>query len=53
MNKYKEIANILDNHSKLLSMLNPRVLPIKEILIKDVSDIKEMLEQVSKKENNR
>lgn len=53
MNKYKEITNILDNHIKLLSMLNPRVLPIKEMLMKDVSDVKELLEKASKKENNR
>ncbi len=50
MNKYREINSILDNHTKLLSMLNPNVAPIKEILIKDVRDIKQMLEQASKEE---
>jgi len=50
MNKFKEIDNILNNHSKLLSMLDSRVLPIKEILIKDISDIKQILEESSRKE---
>jgi len=46
---FKEINHILDNHSKLLSMLNSKVLPIKELLIKDVTDVKELLEKASKK----
>lgn len=50
MNKFREIIILLDNHSKLLSMLNPNVAPIKEILIKDVQDVKKMLEQASKGE---
>jgi hypothetical protein len=50
MNKFREITNILDNHSKLLLMLNSKVLPIKEILIKDINDVKELLEKASKKE---
>jgi hypothetical protein len=50
MNKYREINSILDNHTKLLSMLNSSVLPIKEILIKDIHDIKQILEKSSKKE---
>jgi hypothetical protein len=52
MNKFKEINNILDNHNKLLSMLNSKVLPIKEMLIKDINDVKELLEKTSKKEKN-
>jgi hypothetical protein len=45
MKNFREVISILDNHQKLLSMLNANVLPIKEILIKDVNDIKQLLEK--------
>jgi hypothetical protein len=39
-----KLKNILNNHSKLLSMINDRSLPIKSLLLKDVQDMNKILE---------
>ena len=50
MKNNTDIKNILNNHEKLLSMIDSKMLPIKEVLLKDVEEIKSILETASKKE---
>ena len=51
--KIWKIETILDNHGKLLSMLSPKILPIKQSLLQDVSEIRHILEVAKKKENDK
>jgi hypothetical protein len=46
----KRIINTLDNHQKLISMISNEILPIKEALINDVKDIRDIIETATKKE---
>jgi hypothetical protein len=39
-----ELKRILINHEKLLSMVNSKILPIKEVLVSDVIQMREILE---------
>lgn len=45
-----KIINKLNNHHKLLSMINPSMMPIKETLIQDIVEIKQIIETASKYE---
>ena len=49
-NQVKKLENILDNHSKLLSMISGNVLPIKQVLIDDVQVMKQILDSGRLKE---
>lgn len=40
---------LLDNHEKLISMISNKSLPIKEVLLNNVRDVKRFLEVASKK----
>lgn len=46
----KSILNKLDNHQKLLSMTSDKVLPIKQVLMNDISEIKNIIEIATRKE---
>ena len=43
----KDLKRVLDNHFKLLSMINDKSLPIKSILIQDVETMRGILNQGS------
>jgi hypothetical protein len=45
-----KIINKLDNHQKLLSMINSSMMPIKETLIQDIVEIRAIIETASKYE---
>lgn len=49
MSENKELKSILYNHRKLISMMNDKVLPIKEILLKDIQDMHNVIEFSSHK----
>jgi uncharacterized protein (DUF488 family) len=44
MREYKDLRNLLDNHSKLLSMISDKNLPIKQTLLNDVAEMSKILE---------
>jgi len=48
-----KLKNILSNHSKLLSMINDRSLPIKSLLLKDVQDMNKILEVSNTKQEKK
>lgn len=49
----RRIVEKLDNHSKLLSMISDKVIPspLKQTLINDVKEIKQIVEIASRQEN--
>jgi hypothetical protein len=47
MQETDKLKNILNNHSKLLSMISDKSLPIKSLLLKDVKDMGKILEIAS------
>jgi hypothetical protein len=47
MSLYTETISILNNHAKLISMINPKLLPIKQTLLDDVANIKIKIEKAS------
>lgn len=44
MSEIKELRSILYNHSKLISMISDKHLPIKQILLDDVRSISNIIE---------
>jgi hypothetical protein len=48
----KRIVEKLENHKKLLSMISDKILPIKQTLIDDVKQIRDIVEIASRKGNN-
>lgn len=49
----KNLLNKIDNHQKLLGMISDKVLPIKQTLIDDCKEIKQILEKSSYKDKNK
>lgn len=51
----KKLEEKLNNHLKLLSMISDKILPIKQSLIEDIKDMKNILEvsHKQKRENNK
>lgn len=47
-----KLISKLDNHQKLLSMINDSIIPIKQTLIEDVIEIKEIIE-VAHRQNRK
>jgi len=50
MREYKDLRNLLDNHSKLLSMISDKNLPIKQTLLNDVAEMSKILEFSKRRE---
>lgn len=50
MREYKDLRNLLDNHSKLLSMISDKNLPIKQTLLNDVAEMSKILELSKRRE---
>jgi hypothetical protein len=53
MQENDKLKNILNNHGKLLSMINDKSLPIKNLLLKDVKDMAKILEIASSRKENK
>ena len=51
ISKYlKSLRYVLDNHQKLISMINSNILPIKEILLKDTYEMKSVIDRALQEE---
>jgi len=47
----KELKQKLYYHEKLIGMMGEKTLPIKSILLKDVQDMRDILEKAKREEN--
>jgi hypothetical protein len=43
-----ELKRALDNHSKLLNMIDDKILPIKEVLVNDTAQMRAIIETSTK-----
>jgi hypothetical protein len=49
----KQALEKLENHKKLISLVSDSLLPIKQLLMNDVNEIKQYLETSNKKEEHK
>lgn len=45
--QYYSIKNLIINHEKLINMIDEKILPIKQILLEDLKQLKKLINEIN------